>query len=317
MKYLLMIFFLLCIGIGCSDDENLVATSGSEFTYQLPQGDHDYDDRIVAWHDRCGFYLLYRFEPKDVYFNLDYDWQELAADTVYDNDGNMEIRYSGVSVKEADEKYVGEQLDWIESMLLNHYSDRLLREGLPLKLILGRELIRGVAYGEPEPKHYYSDIFNTLIFSNGDEAINSLSLSDKKEIKDNLNRWMLTDRLFSKLPDLTEFYDLTDYDFVLNVRSDPEYSALWKSVGCIISYPGFSTVEDAKASDLMEYIKMIISTPEKKLKDAPIRYDNYSGMLHPDKDTKGVIAKKYATLLRICKEWGVDLYAIGNLYVED
>ena len=60
MKYILIIIVGLFLWSSCDDDETLVATTDPEFCYTLPQGDHDYDDKIVEWNKRCGFYFLYK-----------------------------------------------------------------------------------------------------------------------------------------------------------------------------------------------------------------------------------------------------------------
>ena len=38
--------------MGCSDDENLSPSDVPEYEITLPQGEHEYDDRIVNWFDR-------------------------------------------------------------------------------------------------------------------------------------------------------------------------------------------------------------------------------------------------------------------------
>lgn len=82
MKYWIYILALVCLGISCGDDsENLQPSEQLEYHLTLPQGDHDYDQRIVEWYDSCGFYILYKFNPADVYFNVDNDWAELYTDT--------------------------------------------------------------------------------------------------------------------------------------------------------------------------------------------------------------------------------------------
>lgn len=311
MKYILIIIVGLFLWSSCDDDETLVATTDPEFCYTLPQGDHDYDDKIVEWNKRCGFYFLYKFEPKDVFFNLDNIWAGVVIDTIYDGNGDIQdIKYNGINIEPGDEKYVGAQLAWIEEMFLSHYNDELLKMILPSKLILGCNLQRGGLWGM-ENLNYYTAVFNTVMFNYGDVSIETLSNTVKRNTKNDLNEWAICERLYNDYPDLEEFYAKTDYQVILDTKNDADG---WYGLGCIISYPNFSTTEDAKLVDLQEYLKMIIKTSYTKLTSAPIKYDRYSGMLHQEKDVNGVIAEKYDILIRIFKEWGIDLQAIGNLY---
>ena len=63
-----MIFIVLSLvaWTSCYDEDALVPTETSEFNYTLPQGDHDYDTKIVDWNERCGFYVLYKLDRKSV-----------------------------------------------------------------------------------------------------------------------------------------------------------------------------------------------------------------------------------------------------------
>ena len=70
MRYFLIIILGLFLWTGCNDDdEKLTPSTEPEFRYVLPQGDHDYDTKIVSWYEDCGIYFLYKFENKDVYYN--------------------------------------------------------------------------------------------------------------------------------------------------------------------------------------------------------------------------------------------------------
>lgn len=72
----------LSILIGCDDSESLTPTLESEPVYSLPQGNHDYDSKIMDWHERCGFYILYKFESRDLYYNMGGGWLEMTMDTL-------------------------------------------------------------------------------------------------------------------------------------------------------------------------------------------------------------------------------------------
>lgn len=83
MKYKL--FFILLSALvwgGCYDEDALAPTLEPEPVIQFPQGDHDYDTRIMDWYTRCGFYILYKYEPRELYFNMGLSWMEMTTDTL-------------------------------------------------------------------------------------------------------------------------------------------------------------------------------------------------------------------------------------------
>ena len=332
MKYLWIIALGLLAWTGCSDEETLVASTEPEFRYVLPQGDHDYDDKIVQWYEDCGFYILYKFEPKDVYYNEDMPWGGFVQDTLTINESVQIYSNNGISVEMADEEYVGQQLAWIEEMLLNHYSKELLSLAMPKKIILGKNLNSCMVLGNDmvsiAPRDYMNtNIANTLIFSHGDETINELDNATLVEMKNVLHTWLLTERLYEYYPmeALSEFLSVTDYYMTLNADYYPE----WESMGWILGTLADSE-EQAMEEDIKAYIEMIINTPKEILEmdmDALMAEDiftwmdvmnnyYYAGMLHESVDVAGNIKKKYDLLVEAFKDWGVDLEAIGTLYAE-
>ncbi|OKZ15766.1 MAG: hypothetical protein BHV81_15255 [Butyricimonas synergistica] len=58
------LFIVLAIGVlsSCYEEDTLTPTEGTEEIFKLPQGDHDYDTRIVKWFEHYGFYGLYIFD---------------------------------------------------------------------------------------------------------------------------------------------------------------------------------------------------------------------------------------------------------------
>ncbi len=83
MKYKLFYILLMALPwVGCYDEDSLSPTSELEPLIQFPQGAHDYDERIMDWYNRCGFYILYKYEPKELYFNMGLSWMEMTTDTL-------------------------------------------------------------------------------------------------------------------------------------------------------------------------------------------------------------------------------------------
>lgn len=83
-KNILWILIVGFIGwIGCNDDNKTLTPSGvEEYELVIPQGNHEYDARIVDWFDRTGVYILYKFDPVDVYLKVQASWQEMYLDTI-------------------------------------------------------------------------------------------------------------------------------------------------------------------------------------------------------------------------------------------
>lgn len=358
----------LMVWIGCNDaSKTLTPTSEPEFWYSVPQGKHDYDARIVDWHDKCGFFILYKFEPKDVYFAGAYDWTESYADTIYQeknytlglnaiqegdqiylvnedkyykigehivdgliqkcviNDytvtvGFESVIFNGVSVEQANGTYVNKQLAWIEELCLNFYSPSWLKQAIPLKIILGKNLSLG---GDGRDYILHNDC---LIFSHGDESIDVLSNGTKNTVKFNVNRWILIDQIFkqiySALKEDEEFFSCTNYSrWTASTR--PSTNEFY-SLGVVECYSLYSmsnakgNPEVLRESDLKNYLYMIINNSSVKLNKEPANGNynssNCEGILNEKKDKNGLITTKYTILVEKLKELGIDIQGIGNLY---
>lgn len=83
MKYKLL--GLLCgmlLFAGCFHEDDLKPLGVEEPFLSLPQGDNDYDDRIMQLFTDYGVSIFYKFEPKDVYFNYTGgNWLEAVPET--------------------------------------------------------------------------------------------------------------------------------------------------------------------------------------------------------------------------------------------
>ena len=123
------------------------------FGYSVPQGNHDYDDRIVDWNKRCNTFILYKFNLKELYWQVN-AWEESKPEP---EGSTSSFPYTnGLLGAVADEEYVGEQLDLIETLFLNFYPDTTLRRCLPLKLLLCGELNWRSVEGNVSLRNVYS-----------------------------------------------------------------------------------------------------------------------------------------------------------------
>ncbi len=369
---LFFIVLLVWLWAGCDDSEHLTPTEGMEPGYTLPQGDHDYDKKIVDWFDRCGFYILYKFTPRDVYFNMGRGSLEMKVDTVdevsryssgeiFEYDGTVFVlntgeeyklgehegsggpynayfegdefvvekrvvkgsaTANGFRVEQADEAYVGKQLAWLEEIFLNHYSDDFLREYMPLKLILGKNLITYVNDQTPPEESGFTAVSNVFVVSHGDEMMDEMDDNDKRESKSKMNHWFLSEKLFDKIYKLAEaegFFSFTDYNYLATIWLTDEYYYP-NGLVCYGKYVlgwGMNATQ-MKQEDLRRYLGMAVDYSFNMLNDKASdewwnQYD-CTGIFDKLKDTEGLIRKKYDILVKALNGVGIDLRGIGDMF---
>lgn len=295
MKYrLIFIVLSLIFLIGCYEEDPLTSSEGVELKYTVPQGDHDYDAKIVDWYEKDGFYILYKFEPKDIYFNVS-TWTGSIYDSLREKPGN------GIMSVVAEEEYVGQQLQLVEEVFLNFYSDTVLRTWLPMKILLCSELTSN------QKRIDMSVGFDNIAVNYGSQEIEGLLADDAKKIKfKNDLHTLFIERLIvqKKLVAVKEFEELSVYGKV--VKQENMYP-----LGFIVgSANSIQTVE----SDLGNYIRAVFTYSYDELTAEPGDKDyTMKGILHPKKDVNGLIRKKYDILTGYFKDTlHMDLQVIGN-----
>ncbi len=366
-KYWIWMSIMGLLGLfGCDDKEALVPSGTLVPEIVLPQGTHDYDTKIVDFYTNTGVYILYKFNPKDIYFAGNLEWTEIYHDTLvvtttlqlgenlYVKDGfvyqtmlgsvtdswkigttymdnglwervtvneeiqsvyieTQQVSIKGViSVLEADEAYVGQQLAWVEKMFLNFYPVAVLKEALPLKLILGKEVTRyplGSEVGWISQNEILFS-YNSLIFSRGNNSLETLTPEQEVKIKSNLNTWFLTERLASMVS-FDKFYAKTNYHWV-----GGSFASIPKADQCyalgLIKVPASTILSSCQSDDLKSYIKMITGNSYEKLTAEPVNGNfsdtDYTGILHKH----SLIREKYDVLVNEFRQLGIDIQAIGN-----
>ena len=362
--FLWTILGLWCL-CGCADDsESLESSNIEEWHPVLVDGAHDYDAKIKEWNERTGVYILYKFTPRDIYYNGDGNWREVFQDTTWERevyalgenvyvDGESVVidgeRYPfgessdgeyawkqvsllekeakvevinyelvvnmGIIVDEADETYVGQQLEWVENMFLNLYPDDILRKTCPLTILLGRNLKESPGTRPDritEVPYYYS--FHNLIFNYGDNSIETLTQEEKDVIRLDLNYWFITNML-SALISFDDFYAVTDYYWEGGSVSSRPTDDMTYELG-LIQTSQSNNLTTIKEMDLETYLKMILTNSYETLTMEPESGDysgeDYTGILHPKKDRNGLIREKYELLISEFTRLGIDLQAMGN-----
>lgn len=286
-----------CSMLACNDEKDLDPTEELEYGFHVPQGKHDYDTRIVDWKDRCNFFILYEFSPRDIYWSVT-GWREAKENM---NTASSYPWVAGIKATMADQYYVGKQLDLLESHFLRFYPDTMLYRCMPIKVLLCSELneinTQGVVTFAP-----FLNGYDYVAVNWGTENILNMTVADRNTFRIKANEVFLT-RLKDneKTLQTDDFYKETNYTD--NVTKADMYER------------GFLTASKSQKTDWMLYVNAIISmTYEELIMETSAGDTSNKGILNREcKDKKGLINKKYNIIVEHYKtNYGVDLQAIGN-----
>lgn len=294
-KYCLLWILGIVLFVGCYNEDDIVPREGGETIYILPQGNHDYDEEILAYHEKYGFYPLYIFESRELYWNNS-DW--IGA-----------IDQSGLIGEDADTNYVGKQWEMCKKLFLDNYPDELL-EDFPLKFLMCSELnyrqynMRTREY-DTVKRHAYEG-YDYLAVNHGSEAIDTLSRKQKMYFQQAINTLFLQ-REFEKgafeIPEA--FSSVSSYTYTYLSPSSEEYFKLgFVNSGTLIR----NNLQESIQNDF-NYFLELVATPVELLEGEPQPigdyYSNYyvnmDGVLNPKRDESGKIREKYTILIDYLK----------------
>ncbi len=289
-RYIIAILSCATIMWSCSE-EALLPFDGPEPVVSgaiLPQGQHDYDASIMALYDRLGVIPMYHFTDED------WCWS-VTSDIHMSYDYQRDLDHGGYLLVEADERYVGEQLELLQSTVLNIFPDTLLRELLPMKLLLASDIIHntGSLTGHlPESDYRHENAFSGygyVAFAMGSEKVKTLTDVERQAFKiDGLK--MLFNRGIDNdiIPYDPDFARVTDYTLAYGTTLEANQA------GLINEY--YLTPK----GDWKIMVQNIITTPYSTLASQYLtKYPN--------------IKKKYDILTTYFMEhYGIDLQAIGD-----
>lgn len=284
-----------CMLTACNDEDKLTPTERPEFGYAVPQGDHDYDKKIVDWYNRCNFFILYDFLPRDIYWSVN-GWLEARER----EDETAFTWFDGWLSQPANEQYVGQQLELVEDQFLRFYPDSVLKRCMPLKILLCGEL----GYMRNTGLYNKEDVFSGydhLAVNWGNESILNITADSVTLFKNNVNYAFLT-RLRSngKMVDAALFYNISDYSVA------PTFANRYER--------GFLAANMTAQNDWNSFLQAVLSTPYSELTAAyPTTDRTNKGILNAAKDVNGLIRRKYDIMTSHYKEtYGIDIQAIGN-----
>lgn len=283
---------------GCVKKEGAI-TPGQEpepifGDFTLPQGNHEYDDEIVAFYKKYNTLILYKYEKKDIFWNITNSITEVS----YDATTNRTSK--GSQYIPADENYIRPQLELLKEQIFKYFPDEFLKANLPRKIFLmDKYLLINAGTGTPDQqtKTAYAGVFGLdfLAATGGGPDITNMTAEQKRAYRfEIINLFLQRVTANGGIKRIPAFTDLTNYSL-----SMPTYAIQYGN-GIIDWYNRTPT------TDWDAYVKMLLTTRYEAL-IAP------NGWWHPGIDNKGTIRKKSDVLINYFKtKYNIDLQAIAN-----
>lgn len=273
---------LLCIFSSCHKEASLVPDKIPDF-YTLPQGNQPYDDSIVAFHQKYGSYILYKFTQKDLTYN-------------YNN-------YLPITYGAANPAWISNTLAYFKSECLSYYPESFLQKTMPFKIMLAAYfdssyVVLPVITPIGRALTGFCATRGTLGIGWADSTLARQSPARLKQLRGFLHRSYMQQAVLSGAIEIPSGF--TKY-------SPDNYSASGgkeASIGLIEGISELFGYTPDAVWDFSCYICAITGHTKAEL-DATI--------LRPAYDTKGLIQLKYNAVISFYKtKYGVDLQAIGN-----
>lgn len=289
---------LITTTIGCVKKEKvLTPTPEPENIYgdhTLPQGNHEYDSEIVAFYKKYNTLILYKYEDKDIFWNMTQSIGQVSYD------GQTDITTRGYQYTPADENYIGPQLELLKTQFFKYFTDDLLKKYLPRKIFLMDHFtfIEG-GKGKPEQQARKEFLVTSgvdyIAVAGGREDILSMKAEDKRTFRGQIVYFFLQQLIARGVAKpIAAFTNLTNYSL-----SMPTWDLTYGNG--IVDWNRRQPNSDWEA-----YVEMITTTTYEDLIGP-------GGFLSPGIDKKGVIRKKYEVMINYFKsEFNIDLSAIGN-----
>lgn len=313
----------------CNYHEDDLQPSGELTSYQLPQGSSEADKTIRQFHADYGKYILYDFEDKDVYWTPT-SWND-GEPTSETSEGRP-----GYFVKRADTQYVPQQIALLDEIWFSLCSEEAKKKLLPTLIFLCSEVNTLVSRYVFTPSFHMEYLpmpigakynYAGISVPYGSESILSVTAEEKKQLQRNIiDEWTsyIAERIVT-----------TPADFIAMVNySDKSVSQAYSPIDCCAVGTLEAGYSGPDQKDWPRYLKMIIMFPESYLTEDPgdisswsswtqydsnlgasvFNYDkNFHGILHPTKDTRGMVKKRYDFVRKyFIDHYGIDLQGIGN-----
>ncbi|WP_343671691.1 hypothetical protein [Chitinophaga sp.] len=306
MKFPIYILLLLSLA-ACTKKEDQLTPSES-LAYTLPQGNHDYDTTIMDYYKKYGTYLLYRFSDKDAYWTPT-GWKNAYYDSARSN-WNI-----GFTAQQAEEAYIGKQLQMIQRLWFRYYSDKFLKEFLPVKVLLCSKVDSswlGYDFSTTPITFFlkYKEVgawynYDNISVNFGSAKVETMTATDSGYMT-----WKISQAFLSEIFALKPITPTDDFNKLTNYTTKFTTQAQAYSAGSISDYYNTSA-----QNDWNRFMLVMVSCSEAMLNkaEAPSYSATNTGILNPLKDTSGKIKKRYDMVRNyFITNYNVDLQAIGN-----
>jgi len=171
MKKLIYIIICLASVFLCSCGEDALTPSEPMTFTEFPQGNEDYDEEFVAFYEKYGTQVLYK------YSDVDFRWSVTSYLPYYS--------------AEADKAYIKEAWTFLKENCLSIWSDDFLKKYLPYRILLGSKIysLKDTYQTDDEGNKIYQEIpkdamygFNHIAFGAVNNKLTSLTVDKKKEL---------------------------------------------------------------------------------------------------------------------------------------
>lgn len=273
---------LSCIFVSCRKEAAITSEKIPDF-YVLPQGNQPYDDSIVAFHQKYGTYILYKFSTYDLTYN-------------YTN-------YLQVTAGLGNPAWIKNTLAYFKSECLDFYPESFLQKTMPFKVLLASYFDTGYTKtGGTEVVPLGRSVTGfcatrgTLTIGWADSTLAAQLPARRKELRGFMHRSYMAQSIAAggiSVPQAFQSLAPENYQAVNG-----------GAYGLIEIRPAVGNFIADAAWDFTCYVNAITSHTKAEL-DATI--------LSPSYDVAGLVQQKYTIVVNFYREkYGVDLQAIGN-----
>lgn len=317
----------------CDYSEDALQPSGVLTSYQLPQGDHDYDQTILDFNKKYGVCMLYEFNNKDAY------WSPTGWNNYKFNETTPTSTIAGYLVEKADQAYVGQQINLLKDVWFDKLPEKAKKDLLPMKILLCNTV--DSCYTKTEwtfdwsvtPVKMESKVteqkksipcwynFDHICFGFGNANIASLTETDKRNISYRIMHTWIEYAGEHLIKPTEEFANSVNYSSL-----ESKYYVKDNCAQGILSASYNATAKN----DWARFMVMMLCYPESWLNDATAtvgNYDswsspssftepnNFKGILTSVKDVNGIILKRYNMVRQYyIDNYGFDLQSVGNTF---
>lgn len=268
----------------CNKEAKLTPDTPPAF-YTLPQGQHPYDDTIVAFYKKYGSYILYKYD---------------SIDYIYNYTTNLTV-----NAPVANEAYIQSTLDFFRTQCLDYYPEAFLKQTMPFKILLAARMdtTRQSAGNPPITRPSVTNLIasrSMMLIGWADSTLLQQTPRQRRQLKAYLNRCYFLQALQSgalKIPDF--FFVLTPPGGYNNGSGN-----VFKDGMIEASSSDDQGRQQNVTWDFLCFINAITGQTKAELE---------ATILSPAVDVKGLVRQKYDGLIRYYKTtYGVDLQAIGD-----